>query len=513
MIQRIDLNVGEPGTGKTYTITHLAKEIIQRGDTLHIVSPTMSARDNIRKTYDQFFEKGMITRDEKVTLRSSTQVLHGYDKAKSTNIIIEEAGMIELTILHGILHVAQIVPDVNVYIFGDIKQLMPVQGTSVLENIMTINNLNQDTPFWEWVNTCAYDDIEDQTLKAPIDWQVDVPINLNIMRKNYRLQSHGFTGYNDEYYDHVISGTIEAEDYTSQLKYALDHNYLIVAPTKNRGKEINDALSQVFKGQQVDQVAPFIIINNDTYLNPFNTRYNVLKDKFSFMKQIKKADVVDPVAFTAFITTHQAQGVTVDNVAYYMGNKAIWKTHKAHYNNNQLYTALTRAKYNVMLLGLKQSFDEMRTIYPQNASDNLTSIQKKVAMNNLVADLQQAQQHPNPDDLYDMYLSYMGNKELLSPYELEMMNYYGIEQEVYSQRYVVSQVNKRVKTIRGFSTLSKWLSDNKNVRGGKVKPWLNSLNADETAQLKSDLTSRMIKQAEFKAKYGYTKEQVRKAFI
>lgn len=510
-VQQIKLFIGEPGTGKTYQLTHLAKDLIQKGESVHIVCPTKSARDNIKDSYDEFLTQQLISDDENITLKSSTQVLHGYDDRKATNLIIEEGGLIETTVLHGLLHVAQIVPNVNIYIYGDIKQLQPIQGTSVIEKIIRVNELNGDTPFWEWVNKCAYSDIQSQELKAPYDWQLPITIEMNILRKNYRLNKQGFNAYNDEYYDYLIDNTVTKDNYSNELKLAIEHDYLIITPTKDRGKEINETLKTIYPNEK--NVFPFIIIRNELYINPFNQRYEAIAKEFYFIKRIKKELAENiPLSYTAFITTHQAQGATVDNVCYYMGNKQIWKTHKNHYNNNQLYTAVTRARHEVMLLGLSDSFKEMRSIYPSDVSENLAGVRKKVAMDYLISDLKAKQVHPDADVIYDMFLTYMSDNELVPDYEMTMLNYYKVPQEPYSQRYVVSQVNRRVTVIKGFSTLSKWLSDNKKKatkepRKGKVKQWIESLSDDELRVVKSDVEE--LSKANFRKKYNKDRNNVR----
>lgn len=510
------LIVGEPGTGKTYNLSHLAKKLVQKGESVHVVCPTKSARDNVKSAYDEFLDKQLIDPNENFVLKSSTEVLHGYVDSKATNLIIEEAGLIEVTVLHGLLHIAQIVPNVHIYMFGDIKQLQPVQGTSIIEKIIRVNELNGDTPFWEWVAKCAYTEIEEQELQVPYDWQLpDLKIEMNILRKNYRLNKQGFNSYNDEYYDYQINNTITKDDYSEELKYAMEHDYLIISPTKDRGKQVNDFLSSVYRNAMY--VAPFIIIRNEIYLNPFHKRYSDISEKFYFMKKIKKevAENIPDTKWTAFITTHQAQGATVDAICYYMGNKKIWKTHKNHYNNNQLYTAVTRSRNAVMLLGLSDSFKEMREIYPSDAKENLGGIRKKAAMEQLIEDLTKARKHPEADAIYDMFNFYMADDEIISEYELRMLNYYKVPQEAYSQRYVVSQVNRRVKTIEGFSTLGKWLSDNaskansknaKAPRKGKVQKWIDSLDDNNLKEVKQDVDELSIRK--FKEKYNYDKRYI-----
>ena len=46
-VQQIKLFIGEPGTGKTYQLTHLAKDLIQRGESVHIVCPTGALQSTI----------------------------------------------------------------------------------------------------------------------------------------------------------------------------------------------------------------------------------------------------------------------------------------------------------------------------------------------------------------------------------------------------------------------------------------------------------------------------------
>lgn len=513
-VTKITAYFGEPGTGKSYQLTNLAKSLIKKGESVHVVCPTRPARDNIKRGYDDLLKQGRITRQENITLKSSTQVLHGYDKSKATNLIIEEAGMIEVTVLHGLLHIAQLIDNVHLYIFGDIKQLPTIQGTSIIEKIVRVNKMNGDVPFWQWVNRDAYDSIESQTLETPFDWQTpDVKIDMKVLRKNYRLNKAGFSSYDNKYYDYVIDNAITKEDYSSELKYAIEHDYLIICPTKSRGKQVNELLNEVYKnGLVVDSVAPFILVNGNLYLNPYNKRYDTLKEKFYFINQIRR-DSIKGYEPTAFITTHASQGATVDNVLYFMGNKKIWKTNRNHYNNNQLYTAVTRARHDVKLLGLKESFQEMRTIYPLDVKDNLKSIRKKAAMDILISNLKEEGRHPKADDIYSMFNDYMNDDSIVDDYELRMINYYNTPQDSYSKRYVVSQVNRRVNVKHGFSDLEMWLNDNRKEskkvsRSGKVQQWIDSLSENKLQEVVNDVGK--LSQSEFRDKYKMTRNITRK---
>lgn len=518
-VTNIEAFIGEPGTGKTYQLTHMVNDLINQGESIYIMNPTKSARNNVRKAFKEMLEIGEMSYNNYKEAFKSTNVLRGYQDNPSNNIFIDESAMIDLSAFYALLYATIGMEDVHIYLFGDMKQIEPVNGDSILKTLIEKTMPSDDTRnIWQYVADTLYSDMENITVDSPEAWKLDSKVNITVFKKNYRLQSKNFDGYDDEYYEDLIDGAIFSDDYSGYLKYALEHNWLITSPTNARGDEIDNMLRH--KYDDFKTVAPFVVDGKgDYYLNPFNQSFNQLKESFDFMPQIEKETAQDYV-YTAYMSTHRVQSFTVDNVLFYLGNNPIANRHKSHYSNNLLYTAISRARFDVQILGLPESFQQMHETMPLTAQQKNVHLKAGVAIVNLKKWVGEADYTPLADEIYDKYVDLYNDNSLLSAYEKSLLEIYKIDSKIYNKRYVIDYINNNFEDKFGF-TLTVWLKENaseaqkgnSNAKGkGKIKQWIDSLSDDEIETLKSDLKSRLVKKNEFESKYNYTKEQVRKAF-
>lgn len=514
-VTNIKVFIGEPGTGKTYSLTNMVKDLIQRGESVYIMNPTKSARNNVRNAFKNLMEKGQMSHSEYAKAFKSTHVLHGFTDDPSKNIFIDESAMVDLSTFYSLLYSIIGVDDVHIYLFGDMKQIEPVNGDSILKTLIesTIPD-GDDRNIWKYVSDTLYQEMEDMIVASPKAWKLDAKVDIKVFKNNFRLESKQFIGYNDDYYDNLIDSAIFSDDYSGYLKYAVENYWLITTPTNSRGNEINESVRNQYK--DFKDVAPFVIIDKEYYLNPFNNNVSKLESSFSFLS-LAEMNAALKGEFTAYMSTHRVQSFTVDNVIFYMGNNPIGSRHKSHYSNNLLYTAISRARHDVQILGLPESFQQMRVTYPQTPQQKNVHLVAGIAIKNLNKWIDEVDYTPTADEIYDKYVDLYNDTSLLSDYEKSILDVYKINSKIHTKRYVIDYVNNRFNGKFGF-TLSLWLKENsskakKAPRRGKVKGWIDSLSDDKIEQVKSDLKNRMIKQSEFTDKYGYNKEQVRKAFI
>lgn len=515
-VTNIKAFIGSPGTGKSYRLVRMVNQLLKQGETVHIMNPTRSARNNLRKAFKEMLISGVMNQEDYKQTYIINNVQHGYKESLAKNIFIDESAMIDLDVFYSLLYATLDVPDVHLYLFGDLKQIEPINGDSILKTLIEFNmGKFDDRGIWQFTNEVLYKDLADMTIATPKVWKLSgVNVDVKILKKNYRLESKNFSGYDDEYYSSLIDNAIYTDDYSGYLKYALEHNWLITTPTNARGDEIDNMLSH--KYDDFKKVAPFVVDGNgDYYLNPFNQSFNQLKESFDFMPQIE-LETTQGYEFTAYMSTHRVQSFTVDNVLFYMGNNPIGNRHKSHFSNNMLYTAVTRAKHDVQLLGLPDSFTQMRQTMPQTAQEKNVHLRANVSMNHLYNWIESNNNLPSADELFEHYQELYKDDSILSTHDKTILDIYSIVSDSYSKRYVINSVNNKYGDKFGF-TLTAWLKENstnakKSPRKGKVKQWIDSLSDDEIEQVKSDLKSRMVKQSEFKEKYGYTKKAIRQAF-
>jgi len=519
-VTNIKAFIGSPGTGKSYRLVRMVNQLLKQGESVHIMNPTRSARNNLRKAFKEMLISGEMTQEDYRQTYIINNVQHGYKESLAKNIFIDESAMIDLDVFYSLLYATLDVPDVHLYLFGDLKQIEPINGDSILKTLIEFNmGKVEDRGIWQFTNEVLYKDLADMTIATPKIWKLNgVNVDVTILKKNYRLESKNFSGYDDDYYSSLIDNAIFTDDYSGYLKYALEHNWLITTPTNARGDEINNMLSH--KYDDFKTVAPFVVDGNgDYYLNPFNQSFNQLKESFDFMSQIE-IETTQGYEFTAYMSTHRVQSFTVDNVLFYMGNNPIGNRHKSHFSNNMLYTAVTRAKHDVQLLGLPDSFTQMRKTMPQTAQEKNVHLRANVTMNHLYSWIESNNDVPSADELYIKYQQLYEDDSILSTHDKTILDIYSIVSDSYTKRYVINSVNNKYGDKFGF-TLSVWLKENSanakknnsNAKGkGKVQQWIDSLSDEEIETLKSDLKSRLVKKNEFESKYNYTKEQVRKAF-
>ena len=517
-VTNIEAFIGEPGTGKTYQLTHMVNDLINQGESVYIMNPTKSARNNVRKAFKEMLEIGEMSYDNYKEAFKSTNVLHGYQDNPANNIFIDESAMIDLSAFYALLYATIGMEDVHIYLFGDMKQIEPVNGDSILKTLIEKTMPSNDTRnIWQYVADTLYSDMENIIIDSPEAWKLDSKVDITVFKKNYRLQSKNFDGYDDEYYEDLIDGAIFSDNYSGYLKYALEHNWLITTPTKARGNEINEILTKEFKNAK--DVAPFIIVNDDYYLNPFNKHYSELQEAFDFLPEIDIESLTE-YKLSAYMSTHRVQSFTVDNVLFYMGNNPIGNRHKSHYSNNLLYTAISRARFDVQILGLPESFQQMHKTMPLTAQEKNVHLRANVSMNHLYSWIESNNNLPTADELFNHYQELYKDDSILSTNDKTILDIYSIVSDSYTKRYVINSVNNKYTDKFGF-TLTAWLKENaseaqkgnSNAKGkGKVKQWINSLSDDEINKLKQDLKSRMVKQSDFTEKYGYTKKAIRQAF-
>lgn len=506
--------IGEPGTGKTYNLTHIINGLLENCESVYIMNPTKSARNNVRKAFKELMQNGEMKYDNYVRAFKSTNVLHGFTESPSNNIFIDESAMVDLSAFYSLLYGVIGMEDVHIYLFGDMKQIEPVNGDSILKTLIEKSMpINESRNIWQYVADTLYSDMNDLIIDAPDSWKLDCKVDITVLKQNHRLESKNFSGYDDEYYSNLIDNAIVTDDYSGYLKYALEHNWLITTPTNARGNEINTILSEQYDDFKV--VAPFVVDSKgDYYLNPFNKQYDKLKEAFNFLPEID-IESLQNYNVTAYMSTHRVQSFTVDNVLFYMGNTPIANRHKTHYSNNLLYTAISRAKHDVQLLGLPDSFKQMRETMPLTAQEKNVHLRAGLAIENLKNWIQQSDSIPTADEIYDKYVQLYEDESLIPKFEQSILDIYKIQSEIYTKRYVINHINDSFPEMFGFE-LTVWLKENsanakKAPRKGKIKMWIDSLNDDELEQVKSDLSNKKVRSNDFESKYNFTKSQIRRA--
>lgn len=523
------ITLGEPGSGKTTKLIKEAMEILAKGESLYILSPTHKSKSQLNKAINKAVETtGDNTYKE---LFSSLHVL-GNNYVGEANILLDEISMLSLDNFYSILlkakHHAK-----KMLMFGDIGQLPPARGVGTLEYLLRSNSrlLNIDPHnFWKGISS-LYERSNNAGLNIPRQWRDEIySINLNILQKNYRLNfESGLTHYDDNFYDYVFKSIIEKDEYTQELVNSLKESRLIIAPSHSLINSIDDLLQSHY-GNNYNQVAPFVRVGSrgtggKTYVNPEHPHYAQLLNRFYSIGEMPN-NTMENYTPTSAVTSHYIEGIENDGVTFYLGKREITKSNNnTHFlNNNMLFTAVSRAKNpdKVVLLGKRETFEKMRQTMPIEIDITANNIVNQNAKKNTMTKIKNSSNILSVDDIYNLFLEEFEKEKVPGKYD-DLLD---LTPE--KPRYIMNQFNPRWKN---FETLPQgygqhydnWKKEQlnkgnskggKNKKGrGKVQQYVEDLfhnNLEEFNALKEEALSK-VSPNDFQNHRGYNKYSVRDA--
>ncbi|WP_273723507.1 AAA family ATPase, partial [Leuconostoc mesenteroides] len=103
-VTNIKAFIGSPGTGKSYRLVRMANELLKQGESVHIMNPTRSARNNLRKAFKEMLVSDEMTQEDYKQTYIITNVLHGYKETLAKHIFIDESAMIDLDVFYSLLY-------------------------------------------------------------------------------------------------------------------------------------------------------------------------------------------------------------------------------------------------------------------------------------------------------------------------------------------------------------------------------------------------------------------------
>lgn len=541
-MSKIDMKVilGEPGTGKSYALIEKAINILKNNENLYIMTPTHAAKSRLIDGYNKRYHDKKISSKTRFELIGSTHTLQdNYQQEK--NILIDEFSMVTADQFYSLIYRCLIAPQdkINLSVYADEKQLEPVKGVPALMLLLKCNTDKfkglTTTNFWRYVQSMFYEEINDMRLNIPSSWKLVVKdIHLEIYRKNYRLASiNGLSNYNLDFYHDVLNNqTITEDDYSEDLIDRINKYYLLIAPTHNVGRKIDEILSNHFK-DLTKNVAPFVRLKDSgssrIWINPlchFNHEYCFDK----FIPSLRSHDVKD-MEFSFYTTVHYCQGATVKNLAFCMLNEKIPSSTKSFYSRNLLYVALTRAKYRSEYFGNPDEFRKMLDIYPDDGElyVNMTisheAANKTYQMlidNGIVSTLT----IPQIINLYHKNFIEMKNNKARQIEEMQAINEdFKIKEATRSKILSVFNPNnigsKYTQTLLDLGYDKIWAEYKHNQmsknglkgasKGGKVsqtEKWISRLSSTKYLKLKDDYENMSTRV--FQREYGRTKRAVEK---
>lgn len=522
MTNNFDLTVSEPGAGKSYRLVTKAVEAQLNGESIFISTPTHASKQNL---VSMIYDRMPSAKSERElhalkTLAYDVHVLESSYNGQS-ELFIDEIGQWPSSSFNSLVLSLQSVSHANVHLSGDIKQLTPSsQSASPLEALLR-NNLDVDS-FWGWVSDKAYSDFQFEELEAPALWRIDEPIKVELLTENRRLKGLEYTSYDNDFFDSIIETKVrELPDYTQPLLDAIKNYSAILVPTRARGKEVNNTIAEALNDISMFQLgAYFVQVQGKTYLNPNHHDYETLQKKFPGVPRVTPEVPMDEeVLYKYWATVHSLQGVTVNQVSFYMGNKPIGNGHRDHYNENMLYTSVTRASDSIELLGLKESFRFMRhqePTSPQRKLGHYKANKAKTQLFNVLLNDKPSEKRPfiEVKALFQNIFNALEVSESVAN-DLDVFN---VRSEMYTDHELAMAFKDYpyADAIRkGFNAdyrtfyndeISK--VNSKSAKGrGKVQLWLAGLQREEYITVKEDADN--LSRSAFKEKYNMTNTTVK----
>ena len=400
----ITILTGGPGTGKTTTIHAIIEFFEQEGMSIALAAPTGRAAK--RMTEATGYEAKTIHRLldlSYVPEQSETRMQFGRNEDNPLDVdvvIIDEMSMVDLPLMQALLHA--IVPGTRVILVGDKDQLPSVGAGSVLADIIrsecfpvitltkifrqdeqsdivvnahkinkgekvSLDNQSRDFFFLkrEYPNmilrvvlALIQEKLPKYVDAMPSDIQVLTPMRkglLGVERLNVILQKYLNPADDKKAEKEYGDGLFRVGDKVMQIK----NNYQLEWEIRTKYGLVIDNGVGVFNGD----IGKIVEINN--YNEWIEVEYEECKRvKYSF-------DLLDELELAYAVTVHKSQGSEYPAVII-----PLLQGPKQLYHRNLIYTAVTRAKKCVTIVGSDIVFDEM--VQNENSQKRYTSLKERI---------------------------------------------------------------------------------------------------------------------------------------
>lgn len=394
---------GGPGTGKTTTINTMIQFFESEGLSILLAAPTGRAAK--RMTEATGYEAQTIHRLLEVNGNPEEESTGGFlrnreNPLEADVIIIDEMSMVDLNLMHALL--SAVVQGTRLILVGDVDQLPSVGPGSVLKDIISSERFHVVT-LTKIFRQAGESDIIMNAHKI----NAGEPVELN-------KKSRDFFFVKCDEADTIIGGIIaliqrklpqyvqahpnEIQVMTPTRKGLLGvermnvilQKYLNPADEKKTEREINgrlfregDKVMQIKNNYQLEwEICTRFGLTVDKGMGVFNGDMGVISEINEYKETVEVEydegrkvkygfDMVDELELAYAITVHKSQGSEYPAVILPLlpGSKLL-------YNRNLLYTAVTRAKKCLTIIGSDTTFQEM--IRNKSEQERYTSLAERI---------------------------------------------------------------------------------------------------------------------------------------
>ena len=394
---------GGPGTGKTTTINTMIQFFESEGLSILLAAPTGRAAK--RMTEATGYEAQTIHRLLEVNGNPEEESTGGFlrnreNPLEADVIIIDEMSMVDLNLMHALL--SAVVQGTRLILVGDVDQLPSVGPGSVLKDIISSERFHVVT-LTKIFRQAGESDIIMNANKI----NAGEPLELN-------KKSRDFFFVKCDEADTIIGGIIaliqrklpqyvqahpnEIQVMTPTRKGLLGvermnvilQKYLNPADEKKTEREINgrlfregDKVMQIKNNYQLEwEICTRFGLTVDKGMGVFNGDMGVISEINEYKETVEVEydegrkvkygfDMVDELELAYAITVHKSQGSEYPAVIL-----PLLPGPKLLYNRNLLYTAVTRAKKCLTIIGSDTTFQEM--IRNKSEQERYTSLAERI---------------------------------------------------------------------------------------------------------------------------------------
>lgn len=394
---------GGPGTGKTTTINTMIQFFESEGLSILLAAPTGRAAK--RMTEATGYEAQTIHRLLEVNGNPEEESTGGFlrnreNPLEADVIIIDEMSMVDLNLMHALL--SAVVQGTRLILVGDVDQLPSVGPGSVLKDIISSERFHVVT-LTKIFRQAGESDIIMNAHKI----NAGEPVELN-------KKSRDFFFVKCDEADTIIGGIIaliqrklpqyvqahpnEIQVMTPTRKGLLGvermnvilQKYLNPADEKKTEREINgrlfregDKVMQIKNNYQLEwEICTRFGLTVDKGMGVFNGDMGVISEINEYKETVEVEydegrkvkygfDMVDELELAYTITVHKSQGSEYPAVIL-----PLLPGPKLLYNRNLLYTAVTRAKKCLTIIGSDTTFQEM--IRNKSEQERYTSLAERI---------------------------------------------------------------------------------------------------------------------------------------
>jgi len=350
---------GGPGTGKTYTAGWLVRLLCKKNTSIALTAPTGKAAHRLKASIERVLGK------ENPNIHAST--LHALLKYGSPQadlhslpedlILVDESSMLDVNLLALLLK--KVKKGARLILMGDPDQLPPIGGGTLFADLV-----NQKAH----LSTCI-------RIENPAILELAKAVNAqDVEQVKQLITPHPFKGIKQ-----IVRRVIDKDP-------SFD-NFRLLCPIK-RGfcgsDAINRALFEAFGAKEV----PIIITKNDYEKGLFNGECGTIsltKEEFHSVVQEKKTlrslkgatahfdtigsfpvALLPPFDLAYCLSVHKSQGSEYQDILLFLPDGS------HTFGKEMLYTAITRAKSNLVLYSSKEELEKTLSISTRRLSGNLS---------------------------------------------------------------------------------------------------------------------------------------------